>query len=61
MEILLVSFVMIFVSMIILVGIQVMRKGELPTGCSPDGCGRCRKKKCPAKSMRDAQSSGGGA
>ncbi len=48
MEVLLATFILFFISMLILVGIQVMRNGELPTGCTPGGCQRCRKD-CPNK------------
>ncbi|MGI9509545.1 MAG: hypothetical protein ACR2QJ_09385 [Geminicoccaceae bacterium] len=41
MDVLLVSFAMIFVSMLILLAAQFLRKGELPTGCTPKGCARC--------------------
>ena len=41
-EILLISFATIFVSMLILLAVQILRKGELPTGCTPKGCYRCR-------------------
>ena len=51
MEILLASFVTIFVSMLILVAIQFMRNDTLPTGCTPGGCLGCRKK-CPTKARK---------
>ncbi len=38
----LVSFAMIFVSMLVLVAAQRLRNDELPTGCTPEGCRRCR-------------------
>ena len=60
MQILLVSFAVIFVSMLVLVAAQRLRNDELPTGCTPEGCRRCRKD-CPSKAGRDAQDDGGGA
>ncbi len=54
MEILLASFVLFFVSMAVLVGIQTLRNGELPTGCTPEGCRRCRKD-CPSKAALEAE------
>lgn len=53
----LVSFAMIFVSMLVLVSIQYMRNDLLPTGCTPEGCRRCRKD-CPTKATLDTQSGG---
>ena len=47
MEALLLSFAMIFVSMLLLVMVQLLRKGDLPTGCTPKGCIRCRRYKLP--------------
>jgi hypothetical protein len=41
-EVLLASFVAIFASMLALLAAQFLRKGELPTGCTPAGCRRCR-------------------
>ena len=58
MDVLIASFGIIFVSMLILVAIQVLRNDVLPTGCTPDGCRRCRKKTCPAKAL-DAHSETG--
>ena len=58
MDVFLISFGIVFVSMLILVGIQVMRQDELPTGCTPEGCKRCRKD-CPTKAAFDAQADGG--
>lgn len=58
MEFLLVSFATIFVSMLILVAIQYMRDDVLPTGCTPEGCSRCRKD-CPTKAAPDAQPEAG--
>ncbi|MGI9508582.1 MAG: hypothetical protein ACR2QJ_04440 [Geminicoccaceae bacterium] len=58
MELLLASFAMIFVSMLILIAIQHMRDDVLPTGCTPEGCRRCRKD-CPKRATPDAQADGG--
>ena len=58
MEFLLVSFATILVSMLVLVAIQFMRNDVLPTGCTPEGCRRCRKD-CPTKAALDAQSDAG--
>ena len=58
MEVLLVSFAMIFVSMLVLVATQLLRNDELPTGCTPEGCRRCRKD-CPTKAAADAQTDAG--
>lgn len=53
-ELLIASFTLIFVSMLGLVAAQLFSKGDLPTGCTPDGCRRC-KKDCPSKASLDAQ------
>ena len=58
MEFVLVSFATIFVSMLILVAIQYMRDDVLPTGCTPEGCRRCRKD-CPTKAALDGSNEGG--
>ena len=58
MELLLASFVLFLVSMAVLVAIQVLRNGELPTGCTPDGCRRCRKD-CPSRAALEAEAEGG--
>lgn len=59
-EILLVTFVVFFISMLILVAIQFMRNDVLPTGCTPDGCRRCRKK-CPTKAALEEAARDGAA
>lgn len=51
MDVLIASFGIFFVSMLILVSIQIMRKDVLPTGCTPEGCRRCKKKSCPTKAL----------
>ncbi len=58
MEVLFASFGIFFISMLILVAIQVMRNDVLPTGCTPEGCRRCKKKTCPTKAL-NAQSDAG--
>ena len=58
MELLVVSFATIFVSMLILMATQYMRNGVLPTGCTPEGCRRCRKN-CLTRATLDAQTDGG--
>ncbi len=58
MEFLVVSFSMIFVSMLILVAIQFLRGDMLPTGCTPEGCRRC-KKDCPTKAAFSSQADDG--
>lgn len=54
-ELLIVSFAFIFVSMLGLVAAQFLSNGKLPTGCTPDGCRRC-KKDCPSKASAQPQS-----
>ena len=58
MDLLLASFATIFVSMLILIAIQYLRNDVLPTGCTPEGCRRCRKD-CPKKAASDASTDGG--
>lgn len=58
MEFLLVSFATILVSMLILVAIQFMRNDVLPTGCTPEGCRRCRKD-CPTNGALHEQTDDG--
>ena len=58
MQMLLFSFATIFVSMLVLVAIQIARKDVLPTGCTPEGCRRCRKD-CPTKAALDPDNNGG--
>lgn len=55
---LLASFVVIFASMLILLAVQLLRKDELPTGCTPAGCRRCRGS-CDAKQGRTGPSAAG--
>ncbi len=54
METLLGAFAMIFISMVVLLFAKTLGNGELPTGCTPEGCRNCRKK-CSAKAAMDAQ------
>ena len=55
METLLVSFAVIFISMLALLLAQSLRKSELPTGCTPKGCKRCRKPCRSKPGLREQQ------
>ncbi len=58
MGLLLAIFFVFLVSMVVLAGIQILRDGELPTGCTPEGCRRCRKV-CPSKAALEAEAKEG--
>ena len=49
MAMLIVSFLIFITSMLVLVGVQRLRQGPLPTGCTPKGGRCCRVQDCPRR------------